>query len=320
MNQPIVTTTTTTALSNNSPSSMAMRSINERSRTLCKAKNSPAAGGLQVSPATLKAKLTTTSPKLLSISDPNKLKLKLTIDRKFKEAMVNKISSTTTTSTTTSGVTAAASTNMARGQPMESADNSFYVDDQLRPVPPQQLVSIAAVAAGAPTTQATVMPKTELAIQTIKAEPTHPQVDTTTSQLCGLSGGATPEPDDDTSADSLVGGHHHVVPAALNHNNNHLDLPKVPVADLDLKGIKTETSSSLAFDGLSELLMANGSTGDLNLDALDPIDTWESGSSSSGGSTGSHFEFACTQDEVSDMLSDIGVSAEADWVDNLIAI
>jgi len=230
--------------------------------------------------------------------------------------MVNKISSTTTTSTTSG---ARASPNMAAGQPMESADNSFYVDDQLRPVPPQQLVSIAAVAAGAPTTQATVMPKTELAIQTIKAEPAHPQVETTTSQLCGLSG-ATPEPDDDTSADSLVGGHHHVVPAGLNHNNNHLDLPKVPVADLDLKGIKTETSSSLAFDGLSELLMANGSTGDLNLDALDPIDTWESGSSSSGGSTGSHFEFACTQDEVSDMLSDIGVSAEADWVDNLIAI
>merc|ERR1711976_155920 len=53
VNQPIVTTTTTTALSNNSPSSMAMRSINERSRTLCKAKNSSAAGGLQVSPAAL---------------------------------------------------------------------------------------------------------------------------------------------------------------------------------------------------------------------------------------------------------------------------
>ena len=114
-----------------------------------------------------------------------------------------------------------------------------------------------------------------------------------------------------------------------NHNNNNLDLPPVGKAgadlDLDLKVMKTETgssNSSMAFDrldGLSELLMANGSTGDLNLDALDPIDTWESGSSSSGGSVGSHFEFACTQDEVSDMLSDIGVS-ETDWVDNLIAI
>ena len=117
-----------------------------------------------------------------------------------------------------------------------------------------------------------------------------------------------------------------------NHNNNNLDLPPVGKAadlDLDLKVMKTETgssnnsNSSMApfdrLDGLSELLMANGSTGDLNLDALDPIDTWESGSSSSGGSVGSHFEFACTQDEVSDMLSDIGVS-ETDWVDNLIAI
>ena len=42
--------------------------------------------------------------------------------------------------------------------------------------------------------------------------------------------------------------------------------------------------------------------------------------SSSSGSVGSHFDFACTQDEVSDMLSDFGVSAETDWVDNLIAI
>jgi len=86
--------------------------------------------------------------------------------------------------------------------------------------------------------------------------------------------------------------------------------------------IKTETPESLVdLEGLNELFIA-GSNGDVNLDALEPtsnvIDTWESGSSSSG-SVGSHFDFGCSQDEVSDMLSDFGVS-ETDWVDNLIAI
>jgi hypothetical protein len=271
--QPTVTTTTTTALSNHSPSSVAMRSINERSRTLGKAKT-----GLQVSPATFKAKLT--SPKLLSVGDPNKLKLKLTIDRKFKEAMVNKVNTMNAADSTT--------------------DNSFYVEDQqLRPASTQQLVSIAAVAASpCSEVQASVMPKTEPTQQ--QPETQQHELQPESGELCGLipASGGLGQP--------------------LNHNNNHLELPK---AELDLKVIKTETSSSnsMAFDGLSELLMANGSTGDLNLDALDPIDTWESGSSSSGGSVGSHFEFACTQDEVSDMLSDIGVS-ETDWVDNLIAI
>ena len=175
-------------------------------------------------------------------------------------------------------------------------------------------ISITAVAA-TPTTTTTEPIKTEPSQQQqqIKTE-TQQETQlkqTTDAELCGLISEAVAD--------------HHQPSAGLNHNNNHLDLPVgVSKADLDLKVIKTETqqqlsSNSMAFDGLSELLMANGSTGDLNLDALDPIDTWESGSSSSGGSVGSHFEFACTQDEVSDMLSDIGVS-ETDWVDNLIAI
>jgi len=52
------------------------------------------------------------------------------------------------------------------------------------------------------------------------------------------------------------------------------------------------------------------------MDDDDRIDScWESGSSSSSG--GSHFEFSCTQD-VSDMLSDIGVS---EWgVDDIMMI
>lgn len=75
-----------------------------------------------------------------------------------------------------------------------------------------------------------------------------------------------------------------------NNNNGHVIKTETPLVDLE---------------GLIEPFIAGGA-GDVNLDAIDP---WESGSSSSGGS---HFDF-----EVSDMLSDFGVS---DWVDNLIAI
>ena len=306
-----------------------MRSINERSRNLGKAKT------LQVSSAATAFKAKLSSPKLVSVggADPNKLKLKLTIDRKFKEAMINKAVSMDTSVTPTS-------------------DNTFYVEDQLRRSSNPQLVSIASVAAS-PTNETAVtrtVPVSTSAIHAISAAAaivkTEPQtqhtmtvpttsvhsiaeqllgrqqkIETTTTvatadELCSLitASEATSHAGED---DGLP----------LNHNNNNLDLPPVGKTDLDLKVMKTETgssnsNSSMAFDrldGLSELLMANGSTGDLNLDALDPIDTWESGSSSSGGSVGSHFEFACTQDEVSDMLSDIGVS-ETDWVDNLIAI
>ena len=51
---------------------------------------------------------------------------------------------------------------------------------------------------------------------------------------------------------------------------------------------------------------------------------WESGSigsSSASSSNTSHFEFSCSPADVSDMLSDIGVTAvEPDWVDTLIKI
>ncbi len=93
-------------------------------------------------------------------------------------------------------------------------------------------------------------------------------------------------------------------------------------------------SSSLAdLDCLTDLLGggsqssqggAGGAEPLLKLELIDSLDDddkldscWESGSSSSSG--GSHFEFSCTQD-VSDMLSDIGVS-EVDWgVDDMMMI
>ena len=66
-------------------------------------------------------------------------------------------------------------------------------------------------------------------------------------------------------------------------------------------------------ESLADILSGEPIKNELDGDLESHFDTWESGSSSSSG--GSHFEFSCTQD-VSDMLSDIGVS-ETDWIDNL---
>ena len=74
-----------------------------------------------------------------------------------------------------------------------------------------------------------------------------------------------------------------------------------------------EVSSLVDLESLTDLLSGDQVKTELDGDLNSHLDTWESGSSSSSG--GSHFEFSCTQD-VSDMLSDIGVS-EADWIDNL---
>ncbi|TRY61454.1 hypothetical protein TCAL_09535 [Tigriopus californicus] len=72
---------------------------------------------------------------------------------------------------------------------------------------------------------------------------------------------------------------------------------------------------------IDTLELFEGGDPDLGHRGVGRIDTWESGSSASS-STGSHFDFSCSTEDVSDMLSDIGVSAaaESDWVDNLIKI
>jgi hypothetical protein len=107
-------------------------------------------------------------------------------------------------------------------------------------------------------------------------------------------------------------------------NNNNVVLSNVRCKQ-EVKdcSVDMDGSSSLAdLDCLTDLLGSqNSQTGVgneplLKLELIDSLDDddkldscWESGSSSSSG--GSHFEFSCTQD-VSDMLSDIGVS-EVDW-------
>jgi hypothetical protein len=80
------------------------------------------------------------------------------------------------------------------------------------------------------------------------------------------------------------------------------------LADLDcLTDLLGGSQNSQAPSGAEQLLKLELMDGLEDDDKLDSC--WESGSSSSSG--GSHFEFSCTQD-VSDMLSDIGVS-EVDW-------
>ena len=90
----------------------------------------------------------------------------------------------------------------------------------------------------------------------------------------------------------------------LNNNNNN----------------NITTSSSLVDLEKLTSLMSGEQT---KMEILDSnhFDNWESCSSSSG--SGSHFEFSCTQQDVSDMLSDIGMVPDVtDWntVDNMIRV
>ena len=294
----------TTALS---PSAAALRSLNDKSRTL---------GKPNVQAVKAKINAGSNSPKLLTNLDPSKLKLRLTIDRKFKEAV--------TTTAAASPAAAVSSTTIAAVSP----NQSFYVDDQNKQQP--KLVSIAAVAES----KLVIKPKIEAA-----------DAVSTVATLTSNGSGLQIEPLFENQQPQTL-------QSPVNHNNNIVmnsnDLvqqqqspaaqatqqprqpSQIPAPQSDLSTpskqvevIKTETPESLVdLEGLNELFIANG---DVNLDALEPgsghttvIDTWESGSSSSG-SVGSHFDFGCSQDEVSDMLSDFGVS-ETDWVDNLIAI
>jgi transcription factor SOX4/11/12 (SOX group C) len=316
-----------------------MRSLNEKSRNLSKAKIN--------------------TSKLLTPLDPNKLKLKLTIDSKFKET-VHHANKTTTDLTATAkspprlgsvlrtttqqeqhgGGGAAA---VAISPTTVNNENSFYMDtaepgkpamqqphqrlerQRLEQSPQSQaqpkLVSIAAVAQATQAAQAaqaqaaaqaavvsSVLPENVRQNRAVNGLSSVPVTTTVTQVSVPVSRGQSQEID------------HHSIKTENNNNNSEGLLMKNHV-------IKTEPADNASpasnnpppplvdLEGLNELFIVGGA-GDVNLDAIDP---WESGSSSSG-SVGSHFDFACTQDEVSDMLSDFGVSAETDWVDNLIAI
>lgn len=89
----------------------------------------------------------------------------------------------------------------------------------------------------------------------------------------------------------------------LNNNNNN-----------------TSTSNSLVdLEKLTSLM--NGEPTKMEILDSNHFDNWESCSSSSG--SGSHFDFSCTQQDVSDMLTDIGMASDVtDWTtgDNMIRV
>ena len=88
---------------------------------------------------------------------------------------------------------------------------------------------------------------------------------------------------------------------SLNNNNNSV------------------SNSLVDLEKLTSLM--SGETTKMEILDSNHFDNWESCSSSSG--SGSHFEFSCTQQDVSDMLSDIGMATDVtDWtaVDNMIKV
>ena len=96
---------------------------------------------------------------------------------------------------------------------------------------------------------------------------------------------------------------------------------QVPFHGTDTDSLNNNTASNSLVD--LEKLTTLMSGEQIKMEILDSnhFDNWESCSSSSG--SGSHFEFSCTQKDVSDMLSDIGmVSDVTDWatVDNIIKV
>lgn len=281
-----------------------MRSLNEKSRNLSKAKIN--------------------TSKLLTPLDPNKLKLKLTIDSKFKETVHHANKQLTTSKPPQLGTILrtpvtqqeqhGGAAAVAISPTTVNNENSFYMDSsELRKQHQQQsqpkLVSIAAVAASQAQAAAAAQAVARLAAaQAVRSLPTTAVTSLPMSLTTTTTRTPTPQLDNNNikvennnnNEGLLMKNHVIKTEPADNVNTASNTVPPPPLVDLE---------------GLNELFIAGGA-GDVNLDAIDP---WESGSSSSG-SVGSHFDFACTQDEVSDMLSDFGVSAETDWVDNLIAI
>jgi len=296
-----------------------MRSLNEKSRNLSKAKIN--------------------TSKLLTPLDPNKLKLKLTIDSKFKETVhANKelttskpprLGSVLRTPTTQHEQHSGGAAAVAISPTTVNNENSFYLDSGSTEPNKQQsqpkLVSIAAVAATQAQAASAAASAAAAAVAQAAAAAARAQAVTSlpehTTVVTSLSSPVTVTTTTTTATTPTPQLDNNNIKTENNNNNNEGLLMKNHVIKTEPADNATTASNTVPppplvdLEGLNELFIAGGA-GDVNLDAIDP---WESGSSSSG-SVGSHFDFACTQDEVSDMLSDFGVSAETDWVDNLIAI
>ena len=288
-------------------SSAAILHLSDKSKNVMKAKT------LQVAAAPLKAKILSTNQKILSSLDSNKLKLKLTIDRKFKES-VKQNSPTTTTMTAIcltpppqlAKVPASPTTTAINGIFCHSPDGSFYADDLIKREDQKRLISI---------------PDAAVPIQAAGGK--------TISEIFASQQNLTPLFDvtNTMSAATLLNNNNNTIVTMTLTPDNALvfktstqpTLSAHPHAAAILQTLTpviaapVETSSLVDLESLADILSGEPIKNELDGDLESHFDTWESGSSSSSG--GSHFEFSCTQD-VSDMLSDIGVS-ETDWIDNL---
>ena len=259
----------------------------------------------------------------LSTVNHNRLKLRLTIDRKFKESIRNsKNVPTALLAVSTNGTSGHQTTTMTTLPPAKvpSSPSSDIPDSpaSLTMYEESSSANVAVVARGDSPVSGLVTPPTSSAVSpsllslnsfTIKTEP-------------GLVATLTPEPDvesDDMDESpchhfglqSMVGG----VGGSKNSIDSTSTMRIKQEPSLMMSSAAGTADSTLAdLDSLTDLFSLPS---DMKLDidtlaAADDLDSIDSASLSSG----SHFEFSCTPD-VNDMLMDIGVSN--DWVDKSFA-
>ena len=287
-------------------SSSILHHVSDKSRNVMKAKS------FQVSTSPLKAKIMSgNSHKLL---DTNKLKLKLTIDKKFKDSVKQNSPTMTALCLTPSPQLAKVPTSPTtiNGIFCHSPDGSFYADDLIKSRQ-KKLVPIADAAVPiqeSKTFQEILAVATQQQQQQQQQQNATPLFDVTNT----MSGTTTLVNNNNNTIVTMTLTPDNALVIKTSHptlSNNHPAILQTlsPVVPSPV----VEVSSLVDLESLTDLLSGDQVKVELDGDLDNHLDTWESGSSSSSG--GSHFEFSCTQD-VSDMLSDIGVS-EADWIDNL---
>jgi len=242
--------------------------------------------------------------------DPNKLKLRLTIDKKFKESVMKQQQQTAPMTAlclaSPSQLVAKVPTSptTVNGIFCHSPDGSFYADDIV--------VKQEEVAKNLEVVPSHVEGEDDSVSQDVVfSEILSSQTMTPLFDVTNISGGGLLTNNNTILTMTLTADNALVIkttPAPV-PNTQAILQTLTPIHPPPTSVLSNETNL-VGIENFNELLDVQIKS-DLDND-LD-FDTWESGSSASSG--GSHFEFSCTQD-VSDMLSDIGVS-EADWIDNL---
>jgi hypothetical protein len=284
-----------------SPSS-ALIHVSEKSKNVIKAKNSTTTVHIASSP--IKTKILAANPKIVAPMDPNKLKLRLTIDKKFKESVKQQTAPMTALCLASPSQLVAkvpTSPTTVNGIFCHSPDGSFYADD----VVVKQEEAKDLVPASSNMEDEDIAGSQDVVISDILAS----QTMTPLFDVTNLSGGGLLTNNNTILTMTLTADNALVIktsPAPVS-NTQALLRTLTPIQPPLPSSSTLSNEPMVGIENFSELLDNVQIKSDLD------FDTWESGSSASSG--GSHFEFSCTQD-VSDMLSDIGVS-ETDWIDNL---